>query len=218
MSADPICCRNICVPDASSLLFSAQIELEGRTIFEWILDEFEVYINTQVKYECFQNLQKRKVVLPYFGNKFKREISKREKKTRDFEYEKCLTYLERYCNENQASNFLKLGPGEKHCVALSLFINAKYDKPVTFLTDDFESIKIISPILNEYKFAIQKSIPDFLINLLKTNRVSNDNHIRGALQTYYNIMKKAVVHNKFKKRMRFNCHSYWIKNCGLRCA
>ena len=210
------CCRSVCVPDACSLLFSAQVELKGKEIFEWLFDRYEVYICPEVKYECFRNIQKGRVEMSNPG-KFRREVSRKEVQSR-IDYGECLEYLEKYCDEKGMSEFLKLGDGEKNSVALSLYLNTQLKKPILFLVDDYDALKIIAPILNEQKFAIQKSVPDFIINLFRTDLTLNENQVKGALQSYYNIMRSAALHKTFKNRMKLNCRSFWVQKCGVRCA
>jgi hypothetical protein len=206
--------KEILVPDACSLLFSAQVELRGRRIFEWLLDHYEVKVCSVVKYECFNLIQKNRVTIDD-PNTFKRELSKKE--VRDIDCIQCLEYLKRYCVVNNIPEFPKIGDGEKNAIALSLYLNTKCGKTITFLTDDFDAIKTIAEILNEQKFAIHKSVPDIIIDLFKTDLTINENVARGALQTYYNLMKKAIVHERFEKRMKYNCRSFWEENCGLNC-
>ena len=209
------CCRNLCVPDACSLLFSAQVELEGKKIFDWLLDRYQIYVCPEVKYECFQNIQKSRVEIDN-PQKFKREVSRNQVRS-NIDYSDCLRYLEKYCDENEMSRFSKLGDGEKNSVALSLYLNTKFGKSIILLIDDYEAIKAIAPILEEQKFAIQKSVPDFIIHLFKTNIHLSENRVNGALQSYYNIMKRAVLHKTSKDRMRFNCRSFWVRECGQKC-
>ena len=215
LTTEPSCCKNLYVPDTSALLFSAQVELKGKNIFEWLLDRHNVYICSEVKYECFDIIQKDRVDL-YNPQKVKRYISKNEMPNRD--YSDCLGYLKKYCVENELRKFLKLGSGEKNSVALSLYLSIKYDKPIILLIDDYGAEKTIASLLEERKFAIVKAVPDLIINLFQTNYDLNENQVRGALQSYYNIRRYAVVNDVFKKRMKFNCRSFWFEECGLKCC
>ena len=202
------------VPDACSLLFSAQVELNGKKLFEWLLGRYEVYVCSTVKYECFDLIQKNHVTIED-PNTFKRELSKKE--VRNIDYTQCLEYLQDYCVENKLSDFSKLGDGEKNAMALGLHLSVKIDKPIIILTDDFEAEKTIVGILNEQKFAIPKSIPDIIIDLFKTDISIKENVARGALNDYFNLMKKAIEYERFKKRMKYNCRSFWEEKCGSKC-
>ena len=216
MVIDPSCRKTLCVADACSLLFSAQIELKGKNILEWLLDRNHIYIHPEVKYECFDKIQKGRVDLSD-PQQFKRHISKNE--FRNIDISDCLTYLEKYCDENGFSDFSKLGLGEKNSAALSLYLSINQKKPTILLTDDYEAEKTITPILQEQKFAIIKAVPDFIIYLFQTNYDLTENQIIGVLQSYYSIRRKpVVVRHLFDKRMKFNCRSYWIKECGLKCC
>jgi len=206
----------LCVADACSLLFSAQIELLGKNLLEWLLELNHVHICQEVKYECFDKIQKREVKL-YNPQQFKRQISKNVLDNIDFS--DCLNYLKTYCDQNGFPNFLDLGDGEKDSLALSLFLSINKKKPIIFLTDDYEAEETITPILLEQKFAIIKAVPDFMINLFQTNYGLTENQIRGVLQTYYSIRPNPLAIKKiFNRRMKFNCRSYWLEECGLKCC
>jgi hypothetical protein len=133
------------------------------------------------------------------------------------DYTECLKYLESYCSEKKLNKFSELGDGERESLALSLHLNVSLRQPVIFLTDDFEAIDVFAKILADQKFAIQKSVPDIIINLFQTNLNLHENKINGALSSYYNIMQKAIMHQIFKDRMKFNCRSYWSQFCASRC-
>jgi len=133
------------------------------------------------------------------------------------DYSECLKYLEEYCREKELSKFSKLGDGERESLALSLHLNVSLRQPVIFLTDDFEAMDVFAKILEDQKFAIQKSVPDIIIDLFQTNLNLHENETRGALSSYYNIMQKAIKHRIFKDRMKFNCRSFWSQYCASRC-
>ncbi len=216
MVTNPPGSKTLCVADACSLLFSAQIELKGRNILEWLLDRNHVYIHPEVKYECFDKIQNGRVELSN-PHHFKRDISRNE--FRDTDIDHCLSYLEKYCDKNGFSNFSELGDGEKNSVALSLYLSINQRKPIILLTDDLEAEKTITPILQEQKFAIIRAVPDFIIHLFQTNYGLTENDILAVLQSYYCVRPKpVVVRNTFDKRLKFSCRSFWIKECGLRCC
>jgi hypothetical protein len=135
-----------------------------------------------------------------------------------FDYEECLRYLDYYCNQEEISGFSALGDGEKYSIALSLYLNARFARPIILLTDDFGAINILGKIISEQKFAIQMSVPDVIISLLKTDTDFDENLITGALQTYYNIRRgQAMINEIFRKRMRTACCNAWPEKCRLNC-
>ena len=141
-----------------------------------------------MKQECFETIQKKGVELdaPFA---FKNKVSGKLVWNKD--YSECLKYLEEYCNQKELSKFSKLGDGERQSLALSLHLNVSLRQPVIFLTDDFEAMDVFAKILQDQKFAIQKSIPDIIISLFQTNLNLQENKVNGALSSYYNIMEKA---------------------------
>jgi hypothetical protein len=205
--------KNICVADACSLLFSAQIRLKGQSVFDWLLNKYDVYICSTVKYECLDKIQRNRVVIPDTVS-FKRDLAMR---TSTLDCVECLRYLEAFCEEMGISKFLSLDEGEKHSIALALLLSVTLKKPVSILTDDFEAVEVFNEILNEQKFGIVQSLPDFIINVFKLNPAVDENITNGALQSYYNIMTKAILSITFKKRMRLSCRSLWFDKCGMRC-
>ncbi len=131
----------------------------------------------------------------------------------------CLMYLEEYCDKRGFSGFSDLQLGEKSSAALSLYLSINQKRPPILLTDDHKAEATITLILQEQKFGIVKTVPDFIIHLYKTNYDLTRNQIRGALQTYYNIKPKPDVARRiFDKRMSLTCRDYWISVCGLRCC
>jgi hypothetical protein len=211
-----ITCKSICIPDACSLLFAAQVEINGKNIFEWLLERYDVRICPEVKYECAATIRRGGVEL-YNSQKFNNQVAK--KLVNNIDYSRCLEYLDSYCEQQKdTSGFLSLGDGERNSLALGLFLNAREAKPVIILTDDFGAIKIFDRIVAEQKFAIQMSIPDVIISLFKTDTSLAQNVIQGALQSYYHIRKnEALLHEVFRKRMHFACRDFWLQTCGANC-
>jgi len=208
-------CKAVLVPDACSLLFSAQVELKGKTVFERLLEQYIVHVCTTVKYECFEQIQKGRVTLDD-PSEFKREISRKE--YRENGIMPCLDYLDEYCKENGLPTFSKLGDGERIALALSLYLSASLRMPIVFLCDDFGATGPIERILAEQKFAIQKSVPDVIMDIFRTDQSVAENQANGALNTYYNVMTRAAVHSRFKNRMKYNCRNYWEEKCAVMCS
>ena len=206
--------KNICVPDASSLLFSGQVELKGKEISEWLLERYEVWITPQVKYECFQTIQTEKVEL-ISTQKFKNHVSQRT--VSDVEIGHCLEYLSDYCCKNQLSEFQKQHKGEMESLALSLYLFGKFAKPITLLIDDFPALKAFTTIINDQKFAIQMSVPDIVISIFKTEADVDENDTNASLQTCYNIMKHAMRHQTFRMRFNNSCRNICFKKCAAQC-
>lgn len=206
--------KNICVPDASSLLFSGQVELKGKEISEWLLERYDVYITPEVKYECFQTIQKEKVKL-INTQKFKNHVSQRT--VPDVEIGHCLEYLSDYCCKNKVSEFQKQHPGEMESLALSLYLNGKFAKPITLLIDDFPAVAAFAKIIDDQKFAIQMSVPDIIISIFKTEADIDEMETAASLQTYYSIMKFAMRHKTFKMRFNNSCRNIFFQKCAAQC-
>lgn len=208
--------KALCVADACSLLFAAQIELEGKTILDWLLDRNNLYVHPEVKLECFTQLQTERVSL-LDPDYFKRQIKSMEFNNQDVT--DCLNYLDNYCKEKSISNFSKLGVGERYCTALSLYLSVNQRKPVILLTDDYEAEQTIEEITQKLKFAITKAIPDIIIHLFQTTSDLSENQIYGVLQDYYSIRPRPIlVKSIYDDRMKFNCRNYWLMNCGFKCC
>lgn len=206
--------KNICVPDACSLLFSGQVDLKGKEVSEWLLERYDVYIAPEVKYECFQTIQKEKVKL-INTQKFKNHVS--QKTVSDVEITHCLEYLSVYCVKNQVSEFQKQHPGEMESLALSLYLNGKFAKPITLLIDDFPTVEAFAKIIDDQKFAIQMSVPDIIISIFKTKADIDEMDATASLQTYYSIMKSAMHHKIFKTRFNNSCRNICFRKCAAQC-
>lgn len=197
------------------MLFSGQIELKGKEISEWLLERYDVYVAPEVKYECFQTIQRENVEL-ISTQKFKNHVSQRT--VSDVEIKHCLEYISDYCVKNQVSEFQKQHPGEMESLALSLYLNGKFAKPVTLLIDDFPAVEAFAKIIDDQKFAIQMSIPDIIISIFKTKADIDDMDATASLQTYYSIMKSAMRHKIFKKRFNESCRNVWFQKCAALCV
>ena len=206
--------KNICVPDASSLLFAGQIELKGKEIFEWMLERYNFYISSEVKDECFDKIQKKRVEL-INTQKFKNHVS--QNVVSDIDYENCWKYLVEKCCKNQESEFPKQHPGEMSSLALSLYLNAKFARPIVLLIDDVPAMKAFAKIIDDQKFAIQMSIPDIIISFFKSEPDLNENDTAASLQTYYNIMTGAMRYMIFKTRFEQSCRNIWFQQCSAQC-
>lgn len=207
--------RNICVPDACSLLFSGQIKLGCKEVFEWLLERYDIYIGPQVKEECFRTIDKEKVEL-INAQKFKNHVSQRT--ISEIDHRRCLDYLTDYCDKNDVSEFSKQHLGEMECLALSLYLNARLLKPVVLLTDDFPAIKAFTKIIDDQKFAIQMCVPDIIISIFKTELDINENETTASLLTYYSIMKQAMRNKIFKRRFNESCRNVWFQKCAALCV
>lgn len=206
--------KNICVPDACSLLFSGQVDLKGKEISEWLLERYDVYIAPEVKYECFQTIQREKVKL-INTQKFKNHVS--QKTVSDVEITHCLEYLSDHCVKNQVSEFQKQHPGEMESLALSLYLNGKFAKPITLLIDDFPTVEAFTKIIDDQKFAIQMSVPDIIISIFKTKADVDDMDATASLQTYFSIMKSAMRYRIFKARFNNSCRNICFRKCAAQC-
>jgi len=206
--------RNICVPDTCSLLFSGQIELHGKEVFEWLLERYDIYIGPQVKEECFRIIDREKVDL-INAQKFKNHVSQRT--ISEIDHGHCLEYLTDYCDKNDVSEFSKQHPGEMECLALSLYLNARLSKPIVLLTDDFPAMKAFTKIIEDQKFAIQMCVPDIIISIFKTESDIDENKTRASLLTYYSIMKQAMRKEIYKRRFRESCRNVWFQKCAALC-
>lgn len=207
--------RNVCVPDACSLLFAGQVELKSKEVLEWLLERYDIYIPPTVKIECFNAIQRDSIEL-INEQKFKNHISQRTLSDRMFGH--CVDYLTDYCNKFGVSEFSEQHPGEMECLALCVYLNAQLGKPITFLTDDFAAIDSFAQFINDQKFAIQMCVPDIIINIFKTDLSVDENETSASLQTYYNIMKQAMQHKIFKARFNQSCRTVWFQKCASMCV
>lgn len=207
-------CKNICVPDASSLIFSGQVELKGKEVLEWLLERYTIYISPEVKFECFNTIRDDRPELINL-QKFKNHVSQRV--VLGVNYKHCLEYLTKYCCKDQMLEFPKQHPGEIHSLALSLYLNAKLKKPIVLLIDDFPAIEAFAKTIDDQKFAIQMSLPDIIINFFKTEPDLDENETAASLQTYFSIMTKAVHYRTFKMRFEQSCRNLLSEKCNVRC-
>lgn len=207
--------KGICVPDACSLLFSGQIKLHNKEVLEWLIEKYDVYIGPEVKAECFRKIKTGEVKV-INTQKFKNHILQRL--IDETEYKHCLEYFADYCEKNDVSEFSKQGPGEKECLALSLYVNTRLSKPVVLLTDDFPAMKAFEVIIEEQKFAVQMCVPDVIINIFKTELNVEDNETRASLLDYYSIMQQAYRQEMFKKRFEKSCRNVWSSKCASLCV
>jgi hypothetical protein len=207
--------KNICVPDACSLIFSGQIELGGKEIFEWLLERYDIYIGPQVKEECFRTINREKTEL-INAQKFNNHVTQRT--ISEIDHGRCLEYLIDFCDKNDVSEFSKQHPGEMECLALSLYLNARLAKPIILLTDDFPAIKAFAKLIEDQKFAIQMCVPDIIISIFKTELDINENETRASLLTYYNIMKQAMRKEIYKRRFKESCKNVWYEKCAALCV
>jgi hypothetical protein len=115
------------------------------------------------------------------------------------------------------SDFPKQHLGEMHSLALSLHLNAKLKKPIVLLIDDFPAIQAFAKTIDDQKFAIQMSVPDVIINFFKTEPALDENETAASLQTYFNIMTKAIHYKTFKMRVEQSCRNILFKKCGVKC-
>jgi hypothetical protein len=188
--------------------------LKGKKVFEWLLDQYHVYICSKVKYECFATIQSNRDDYEDPDN-LKSGISKL---LWNADFEECLKYLDCYCAEKRLSKFLKIHDGERQSFALALHLSLKLRKPVILLTDDFDALEAYVEILGEQKFGIAKSLPDFIINVFQMTENLDENVTRGALQSYYHLIRRVDLCKKFfDERMKLSCRTFWLDNCYAKC-
>jgi len=102
-------------------------------------------------------------------------------------------------------------------LALSLYLNAKFAKPIVLLIDYFPAIEAFAKIIDDQKFAIQMSLPDVIIGFFKTEPDLNEKEPAASLQTYYNVMTGAIRHKTFKTRFEQSCRNTWFQKCSAQC-
>jgi len=207
-------CKSICVLDTCSLLYSAQIQLKNKELFEWLLNRYQVYICSEVKYECFDKIQKGRVEVED-PERLKCEISRL---MYNANVQECLNYLDHYCSRKNFLKFFSVQEGERRSFALALFLSLNLREPVVVLTDDFGALDAFNEILAEQKFAVAEMLPDFMINLFQTTENIEERIIHNALRSYYSIATRPDLRRTiFDERIELICRSLWTTNCGARC-
>jgi hypothetical protein len=188
--------------------------MNGKKVFDWLLDKYQIYISPKVRIECLSQIQK---VEEDFEDPayLKSELLKM---VNNADFRECLDYLDLYCTKKKLLKFQKVHPGERHNFALAFHLSMRLRKPVILLTDDFDALKAYDELLGELKFGIAKSLPDFIINTYQTTEELEENITTGALQDYYNLMKRVDLRKKiYDDRMKWSCRMYWLDNCFAKC-
>jgi hypothetical protein len=206
---------NLCVPDASSIIFSTKIELAGNKLIDLLNREYKVIISEKVKEECADRTRTTEIEVKEDVDRFM--YIKNEDIVYSSFYEDCLKVVKRWFNRKNMQRFSDLGGGEKHCTALALYLNHVKSNKVVVLIDDFKASSLIKDLLNEQKIGMLESIPDFIIQCYNWSRTITQNQVLAALSTYFSISPNGVRKTLFNERFEASCRALGFDICRMRC-
>jgi len=214
--------------DTDSLLFSFKLNLYPERVIDRLKDRFDLVLPYKV-FEEYNNKVKKGMLKEYDIIKSDIDIFFKQmmKDGKIYDYKKysyCLKYIKRWFNlMGLQKQFHKIDDGEKHCIALGLFLS-RYNKKCLFvITDDFEAIKAgIETFVKKQKIGLVYSIPDIMIwTYLVDKRVSRS-HIRGFINDYFNlnVLKSKYFYqlkDELVKEIEWSCRVQLFDECKLCC-
>jgi len=220
--------KPICVMDTDTLLFSFKLDCPPNRVIDRLDRQFDLFFPHKVKEE-YENKVRQGVLGDYDDfipdiNLFLKRKSSQKRLVEERKYSHCLKYLQRFFNlMGMQERYNKLGDGEKHCVALGLFMSRIRKDCVIVATDDFgareagidlfvckQFIGMVRPLLGAmvFVYCVSTDIPEW--------------RMRTLVKEYFDLNPPTHVgmrnfKEKILKEIELCCRRQNYDECKLSC-
>lgn len=216
------------IMDTDTLLFSFSLECPPKRVIDRIAQQFDLFFPDKVFQEYRSQLSKgqlerydsvRSDIDLYFTRK-----RKEGKLVEETKYAYCLEYVQRFfCMIGKQKEYESLGEGEKHCIALGLYLSHKMKTCIVVLTDDFGAreagidffacktcLGSVHSLLGAMVFiyCISKDIPELHMRTLVNDYFSLNPAKRANTQRF----REKIIHD-----IKLCCRRQNLDKCGLSC-
>lgn len=221
-------CKPICIMDTDSLLFSFKLECPPVRAINRISRHFDLFFPYKVLEESKNNIKGKngriyddvKFNIDLF---FKRKIKENRVFTEDV-YSNCLKHIHRWFNLiEEEEKYYTLGDGEKHCVALGLYLSRIKKESLIVITDDFRAINAgFANFVAGQRVGLISSLIGTMLFIYFINKDISELRIRGIVNDYF--MMNRPEHFDFEqykmgilKDIKLSCRVQSFDDCKIHC-
>lgn len=221
-------CKPICIMDTDSLLFSFKLECPPVRAIDRISRHFDLYFPYKVLEESKNNIKGQngriyddiKFDIDLF---FKQKMKEGRVYTEDA-YSSCLKHVHRWFNLiGEQEKYHILGDGEKHCVALGLYLSRVKKENLIVMTDDFRAINAGFDIfVAGQRIGLISPLIGTMLFIYFINKDISEVRIRGIVNDYFKM--NHPKHFDFKqyrmeilKDIKLSCRVQSFDDCKIHC-
>jgi len=221
--------KKICILDTNSLLFSFKLDVRPERAIDKIIRRFNLAIPEKILEE-YTSKAKKGLLKEYDNIKQDIDLFFRRMKSegRIFEtrnYFHCLKYTERWFNlmGKQEEYKNKIDEGEKHCIALGLFLSRKNEKCLYIVTDDFDAVDAgIRLFVERQKIGLVFSLPELMTMNYLIDRGVLELNIKSFISDYFNLNKMrsdkfSNLKTELFEEIDYSCKKQFYHNCNICC-
>jgi len=216
---------HICIMDTNSLLFSFKLDLLPMRAIERVNQRFDLVVPHKV-FEEYKNLSRRRKDYELVRSDIDRffgELKRKGKIIEEKVYSHCLNYVHEWFNLTGMQRlFDTLGEGEKHCIALGLYMSRQRKECLFMITDDFDAREGIDFFFCRQRIGLVYSLPGVMILTYLSNRDVSTQRILGFINDYFNLNPPKKVDmrelkSRFLEEIDMSCRKKSFDECGLIC-
>ena len=213
------------VLDTCALINCGLVELAGVTVLDRLRRKYTLVIPDKVTEEFEDVIQ-----LPDYDDRrteVKSRVRRWVRRIPLSTYSPCLPVLKKwYSIRRKATVFRdRLGDGEKHCMALALFLNRYCDVPVCLLTDDFKArnkFNVETLILEQQVGWVASSFESILYAYRNAPAITFD-QLQAAWLDYLQVLRgplRPLKRTKLEEKLKLLCRKIGSENgiCSMECC
>lgn len=220
--------RSICIMDTDSLLFSFRLDCPPTRVIDRVNQAFDLFFPQKVCEEYKRRLLEGKLksydaVTPDIDLFFQQK--RRENRIiKEDVYSHCLESVKRWFNLIKwQKEYYALGEGEKHCIALGLYLSRRNKNNLIVMTDDLDARDAgIDVFASRQQLGLVRSLLGTMVFIYFTNRDITEPRIRGLINEYFNLNKPRTprmlsFRKKIKEDLKWSCRAQSYQKCRLSC-
>ena len=220
--------KPICIMDTDTLLFSFKLDLLPMRAIDRVNQRFDLVFPYKV-FEEYKNQCKRGLARDYESVRsdidlFFEERKRKDKIIEERLYSHCLKYLHRWFNlVGMQRTYYELNEGERHCIALSLYMSRQKKKRLFVITDDFDARDAgIDLFICRQRIGLVYSLPGVMILTYLSTKDVTKQHLLGFMTDYFNLTPPRSVglrelRRRFLEEIELSCREQSFDKCGLVC-
>ena len=222
--------KSICIMDTDSLLFSFGLRCPPRRVINRFDQRFDLFFPRKVveEYrEIFMKGQLEKYDCAPVKSDIDLFIERKENEDRVIEeddYRNCLKYVKRWFNlAGRQSEYHNLGDGEKHCIALGLYMNRGNKKYLMVMTDDFRAIDAgVGLFVYKQRIGLMCSLLSAMLFIYSVSSDLSSLYMYGLVNDYFDLnrpKKQNIIdfRESILKDIKWSCRGQFYEICGLSC-
>lgn len=214
--------------DTDSLLFSFRLDCTPKLVIDRVNQSFDLFFPYKV-YEEYKSKFIKGQLKGYDYVKsdidlFFQRKTKEDRVIPEEVYSHCLEYVHRWFNLiKKQEQYYTLDEGEKHCIALGLYLSRRNRNCLIVMTDDFRARDAgIDLFARRQQLGLVRSLLGTMVFVYFTNRDVTEQHMRHLISDYFNLTKpKSAGMRNFRKKIlddiNWSCRMQSSHKCRLSC-